>query len=110
MSKGGRLIKSALRFSLVAWLALIAWGAHGQVEHDAEAKTVRITTADKRLSLHVDYTSGGKVTELTVNNKNTLAPAGIFTAVRTADAHWTSSSGQDQRSEEHTTEIQSLMR
>lgn len=95
MIKRYHLGKSVRRFSLVAWLALIAWGAHGQVEHDAAVKTVRITTADKRLSLHIDYTSGVKVTELMVNNKNTLAPTGIFTAVRTADAQWTSSSQQE---------------
>ena len=95
MIKRYHLFKTACCFSLTVSLAFIACGASGQVYHDSKTKTIRITTPDKRLALHIDYSSGGKVTKLMVNNKNTLAPTGVFTAVRTADAHWTSW-GQDQ--------------
>lgn len=96
MIKRYDLVKNLWRFSMAAWLMLIACGVVGQVDHDSKAKTIRITTADKRLALHIDYESGGKVTDLLINNKNTLAQAGIFTALRTADAHWTSW-GEDQQ-------------
>ncbi len=90
MTKRYQPFKNACRFSLIVLLALIAFGANGQVDHDPKAKTIRIATADKRLALHIDYALGCKVTQLVVNSKNTLAEAGIFTVVQTADAHWAS--------------------
>ncbi|MGK6350022.1 hypothetical protein [Parapedobacter sp. DT-150] len=90
MTKRCHRLMNVCRFSLTAWLALVAWGASGQVDHDSGNKIIRIATANKRLALLIDYSSGCKVTELLVNNKNRLAHTGIYTAVQTADAHWTS--------------------
>ena len=75
---------------LTALLLLAMNRADGQIQHDPTAKSIRITTVDARLALHIDYSQGCKVTALEVNAKNTLAPTGIFTAIQTSDAHWTS--------------------
>lgn len=85
-----RFPMDTFRFSLIAWLLLRAFWANGQVYHDPIAKTIRIATMDKRLTLHIDYSMGCRVTKLAINNKSTLAPTGIFTAVQTVEEQWTS--------------------
>lgn len=78
------------RFSLTSILLLLSCWVSGQVEHNPETKTIRVRTADKRLMLRIDYAVGCRVALLEVNNRNTLAPTGIFTAIRAADTAWTS--------------------
>ncbi len=77
-------------FSLGVALVFTTSMGYGQIDHDVNAKVVRITTTDQRLSLLIDYASGAKVTKLLLNNGNTLAPKGIFTALRTANNEWVS--------------------
>jgi len=84
------VLRRASRVLFTALMLLVACWAKGQVDHDAGARTIRIRTADQRIALHIDYSQGCKVTALEVNNQNTLAPTGVFTAIRTTDGSWTS--------------------
>ena len=84
------LFRNVYSILVTALLLSVSGRVKGQVEHDTSAKTVRIHTADQRIALLVDYALGCKITTLEVNHQNRLAPTGVYTGIRTADASWTS--------------------
>lgn len=58
-------------------------GLIGGITHNRIAKTVTIVTADKNLSLLIDYSSGCIVKQLNITGKNTLSAAGIYSGIQT---------------------------
>ncbi|WP_353195918.1 hypothetical protein [Parapedobacter defluvii] len=85
-----RMVCYMTRFSFTVLLLLVTAGVRGQVVHDPVGKNIRIITADKQLAISIDYATGCQITALEINNENTLAPTGIFTAIQTTDAYLSS--------------------
>lgn len=61
-----------------------------RVVRPAEDKILTVTTTDKKLSLTIDYSKGCVITQLVLNGKQLLSPAGIYTGISTADGVFTS--------------------
>ncbi|MET6997783.1 alpha-L-rhamnosidase C-terminal domain-containing protein [Chitinophaga defluvii] len=73
-------------FQTTVWAAANEYGKAKGIIHNANDKTIRITVPDQRLSLFIDYSHGCRITQLTIKNKNTLSPSGIYTGIRTDEA------------------------
>jgi hypothetical protein len=88
-----------IRVALTALLLLcqqagFAQNKGGSIVRNLAAKTVTIITADKKITLLIDYSSGCVIRQLIVNGKNTLSPSGIFSGVKTDKDDFTSASNK----------------
>lgn len=78
-------------FLLLALLFLTAdvFSSDG-IKHNIAVKTISITVPDNNLSLIIDYSKGGVITQLNIKGKNTLSSDGAYTGIQTADKTFTS--------------------
>jgi hypothetical protein len=61
------------------------------VVHNVKAKTIIIETADKSLSILIDYNKGCFIKRLLIKGQNTLSEAGVYTGFRINETPLTSS-------------------
>lgn len=84
-----QMIKSTLILCIFLFLSQKACFAFGIIHH-TETKTITITTADKRLSITIDYSNGCIIQQLNIKGKNTLSPSGVYTGIRTQSGAFSS--------------------
>lgn len=60
------------------------------IKHNVSAKTITITVPDKKISITIDYSNGCVIKQLSLNEKNTLSPSGVYTGIRTSNATFSS--------------------
>jgi hypothetical protein len=60
------------------------------IRHHINDKTITITVSDQKLSITIDYSNGCIVKQLSINGKNTLGAAGVYTGIRTQSGSYTS--------------------
>ncbi|GBU08613.1 hypothetical protein AwDysgo_19440 [Bacteroidales bacterium] len=65
------------------------------INHNPSAKAIHISDAQQNLSLIIDYAQGCKISQLSVKGKNTLAPSGVYTAIKTDTETFTSINKSD---------------
>jgi len=80
-----------LLLQTTAWAMPREYGKVKGIVHNTSNKTIRITVPGQQLSLLIDYSQGCRITQLTIKDKNTLAPSGIYTGIRTDNELFSSS-------------------
>ena len=68
----------------------VACTQNKQISHDVAARTILISDAADDLSLMIDYSNGCRIVQVNIKGENTVSPAGVFTAVRTAGERFSS--------------------
>lgn len=63
---------------------------YAEIIHHSQAKTIKVITQDKSLGLQLDYSSGIRIRQLAIRDRNLLSAKGVFSAIQTADSLWRS--------------------
>jgi len=95
-------MKILIKLGFLLWIMLFSnFKAHPEaitnaanIQHDVKKKTVILTSADRSISLVIDYNTGCRISGLMVKGENVLSQDGVYTGFKINDVITSSSSSK----------------